>query len=160
MSTNTNPNPIDLLKDRRRERLDAATKAYWAEVLGIATGKPAGKSLDAAVARVDAAAAALGKAEDQVEADVQALQELAALEPKQVAAGQSRMTARFQAADARIRAAEVALDAAQSALAEANDARQAIGSESAAFGRLQERIQTLRRQLADAGCPDEVAAKF
>lgn len=160
MNPNTNPNPIDLLKDRRRERIDAATKAYWAEAVAIAANKTSGKSLEASVAKIDAAAATLGKDEDAVEADVQALQELAALDPKQVAAGLSRIDGKYREADARIRAAEAALDAAQRALAEAGDARQLIGNEARQLGDQRERVEALRRQLGASGCPSDVVAKF
>lgn len=157
---NPTPNPIDLLKDRRRERIDAATKAYWAEAVAIAANKTSGKNLEASVAKIDAAAATLGKDEDAVEADVLALQELAALEPKQVAAALSRIEGKYREADASIRAAEAALDAAQRALADAVDARQLIGNEAMQLGQQRERVEALRRQLGLSGCPSEVVAKF
>ena len=162
MNPNTNPNPIDLLKDRRRERIDAATKAYWAEAvaIAIAANKTSGKSLEASVAKIDAAAATLGKDEDAVEADVQALQELAALEPKQLAAALSLIDGKYRDADARIRAAEASLDAAERALADARDARQLIGNEAMQLGQQRERVEALRRRLGASGCPSDVVAKF
>lgn len=154
MSTNTNP--IDLLKDRRRERLAEAARIYWAEVLAIVTSKPIGERMADAVSRIDLAAATLGKDEATVEADVQLLQELIAAGPRQVASDHAAIAARFAAADARIRAAEAAVETAQRDLAEAGDARQVIAGEASRINQQRLRIDFVRSQLAASGCPDEL----
>lgn len=149
-------NPIDLLKNRRRDRAADAVRAYWHNLDQLAAGTLNDRAADAAVEQLDAQAAELGKTPDEVEQDMARMRELRQLDGAEVAKQRAELPARFAAVDARIKLAEAALDRAAGELDAARAARQPVESAALAVQAGKNRVDSLRRGLAEAGCPNEL----
>ncbi len=149
-------NPIDLLKNRRRDRAADAARAYWSNLDRLASDTLSERAADIAIEQLDAKAAELGKTPDEVEQDLDRMRELRKLDGAAVAKQRAELPARFAAVDARVKAAETAVDRAAGELDAARTARQPIEGASLTLQTASSRIDSLRRGLAESGCPHEL----
>lgn len=149
-------NPIDLLKSRRRDRAADAARAYWTNLDKLAAGTLSERAAEVAVEQLDAQAAELGKNPDEVEQDMARMRELRQLDGAAVAKQRGELPARFAAVDARIKSAEAAVDRAVGELDAARAARQPVETASMSLQAASSRVDSLRRGLAESGCPHEL----
>lgn len=145
-----------MLKNRRRDRVADAARAYWNHVAALAAETLTERATESAVGELDRLAVELAKSQEAIETDLSTMRELQQLDGAAVAKQRAELPTRFAAADARIKLAEAAVERAVAELDAARTARQPIEGDALSAKTAAHRLDLLRRELASSGCPHEL----